>query len=110
VVFIVEFFLASHNRYSLVVFHSIIMKGFITLLILLSIGVAIAHPQGIGSLVTGVVNAGYGRVADVPGAAPKKVQIESRAKHLAGAQSVKIRYGPYKVPNRKLKGLVIAIR
>lgn len=80
------------------------MKAFVTLLAPLFVGVAIARPQGmIGGLVTSVVNSGYGRVPEVPGAAPRKIKVESRAKHLAGAQSVKIRYGPYKVPNRKYK-------
>ena len=78
------------------------MKSLIILFVPLSIGAAIAHPQGmIGSLVTSIVNSGYGKVPEVPGDAPRKIKVESRAKHIADAQSVKIRYGPYKVPSRK---------
>jgi hypothetical protein len=82
------------------------MKAIYTTVLSLLSGTALAspHPQQgggglMGGLVTGFVNAGYGKVADVPGAVARKTTLESRAKHIEGAKSIKIRYGPYKVPN-----------
>jgi hypothetical protein len=39
--------------------------------------------------------AGYGKVPDIPGAAPRKVELTSRTPKIAGSKTVKIRYGPY---------------
>lgn len=58
--------------------------------------------QDLGSAVTDVMNKGYGRVADVPGATARRQVLESRAKHIDGATTVKVRYGPYKIPSCKL--------
>jgi hypothetical protein len=51
------------------------------------------------NIVINIGIAGYGKVADVPGAAPRKVVMNTRNSHIPGSQSVKIRYGPYKVPS-----------
>jgi hypothetical protein len=48
--------------------------------------------------------AGYGIVPDVPGAAPRKTELTNRVPQVAAAKTVKIRYGPYKVPNMSHKG------
>lgn len=42
---------------------------------------------------------GYGKVADPAGAAPRRVNMAARATSVAGSKSIKVRYGPYKVPN-----------
>ena len=46
-----------------------------------------------------------GKVPDPPGAAPRRVVLKPRA-DLAEMQTVKLRYGPFKVPNQKKKNLV----
>jgi hypothetical protein len=38
--------------------------------------------------------AGYGKVPDIPGAAPRRVELTSRTPKIAGSKTVKIRYGP----------------
>lgn len=63
-------------------------------------GVAMAIPpqmmeihkrQGfLGGLVGNLVNSGYGKVADVAGAAPRRQVLASRAAHLEGAKTVKV--------------------
>lgn len=45
-----------------------------------------------------------GKVADPPGAAAKKQVVESPSK-VAGAKRIKMRYGPYMVPNMNRTGL-----
>jgi hypothetical protein len=42
---------------------------------------------------------GYGKVPDIPGATPRKVELQNRTPQVQEAKTVKIRYGPYKVPN-----------
>jgi hypothetical protein len=49
---------------------------------------------------------GYGKIADVSGAAPRKVNMASRATLVPGSKTVKIRYGPYKIPNMSKKNIV----
>jgi hypothetical protein len=47
-----------------------------------------------------LIDAGYGKVADPPGAAPKRVETSSPlAAKVPGAKRIKIRSGPYKVPD-----------
>jgi hypothetical protein len=78
----------------------------ISLLVLFLAGSTVAAPQGmLGGLLAGVLNAGYGKVADVPGAAPRKVELASRTAQVPNAKTVKIRYGPYKVPNMSKKSI-----
>lgn len=76
-------------------------------LVILSLaGGSAAAPQGVlGGLVGSILNAGYGKVADIPGAAPRRVELANRNAQVANAKTVKIRYGPYKVPNMSKKGL-----
>ena len=45
-----------------------------------------------------------GKVAGVPGAAPLRADLKSQSK-VPGAKRVKIRHGPYKVPNMNKVGL-----
>lgn len=45
-----------------------------------------------------------GKVADPPGAAPRKRVVESPSK-VAGAKRIVLRYGPYSVPNMNKTGL-----
>lgn len=47
--------------------------------------------------------AGYGKVPEIPGAAPRKIHMTNRTPQLAQAKTVKIRYGPYSVPNSTRK-------
>jgi hypothetical protein len=49
---------------------------------------------------------GAGRVPDPPGAGPKRVTMASRATTVAGSKTVKMRYGPYKVPDMGKKNIV----
>jgi hypothetical protein len=51
------------------------------------------------------MTAGYGKVDPAEGDAPMKVELKPRHA-LKGSKSVKIRYGPYKVPNMAKKNLV----
>jgi hypothetical protein len=60
---------------------------------------------GIASLVT-MINTGYGRVADPAGATAKRVPLANRATSIPTAKTVKMRYGPYKVPNMGKKNIV----
>jgi hypothetical protein len=48
---------------------------------------------------------GYGKVPEAPGAAPRKTTLTSKF-DIPGAQRVKLRYGPYKVPNMKRKNML----
>lgn len=45
-----------------------------------------------------------GKVADVPGATPKKQLIKTESQ-VPGVKRIKMRYGPYKVPNMNTKGI-----
>jgi hypothetical protein len=47
----------------------------------------------------------YGKVAAGAKDAPKRVTLPPRSS-AAGAKTIKIRYGPYMVPNMKLKNFV----
>ena len=49
--------------------------------------------------------AGYGTVPEAAGAPPRKTVLRSTF-GIPEAQKVKIRYGPYKVPNMKKKNLI----
>jgi hypothetical protein len=60
---------------------------------------------GIASLVN-MINTGYGRVADPAGATSKRVPLANRATTVPNAKTVKMRYGPYKVPNMGKKNIV----
>ncbi|TID27951.1 Diphthamide biosynthesis protein 2 [Venturia nashicola] len=62
--------------------------------------------NGIAALVGGVLNRGYGKVADPAGAAPRRIKLATRAKSIPGSESVKIRYGPYNVPNMNHKNIM----
>jgi hypothetical protein len=42
---------------------------------------------------------GYGNISDVAGAASRRIDLPTRNAHIAGSKTVKIRYGPFKVPN-----------
>lgn len=85
------------------------MKSF-TLLSVLA-GAAIASPVvqkrqediGIGALLAGTFNAGYGKMPAAKGDAPRKQILANRTPQLAEAKSVKLRYGPYLVPNATRK-------
>jgi hypothetical protein len=55
---------------------------------------------------TNLYLAGYGRVPDVQGAAPRKVVLANRTPQVKEGKSLKIRYGPYKVPNMSKKSVV----
>jgi hypothetical protein len=46
-----------------------------------------------------------GKVADPPGAAPKRVEMKSTSE-VAGVKRIKMRYGPYSVPNMNKTSLV----
>jgi hypothetical protein len=46
-----------------------------------------------------------GKVNDPPGAAPRKIDLPARVE-VNGAKAVKIRYGPYKVPNMNVKNFL----
>ncbi|KAE9973059.1 hypothetical protein BLS_003770 [Venturia inaequalis] len=48
---------------------------------------------------------GYGKVPDPPGAAPRRVTLEPDFQPVPGTRKVKIRSGPYKVPNMGVKSL-----
>ncbi|TID27629.1 Diphthamide biosynthesis protein 2 [Venturia nashicola] len=58
--------------------------------------------QALGAL-TSLMGKG-GKVADVPGATPRKQLIKSDSL-VPGVKRIKMRYGPYKVPNMNTKGL-----
>jgi hypothetical protein len=49
--------------------------------------------------------AGYGRVPESLDVAPKRVAVQSRTT-VPGSKTVKIRYGPFKVPNRNKRSLL----
>lgn len=49
---------------------------------------------------------GYGKVADVPGAVARHTTLPTRNSHIANSQTVKIRYGPYKVPSADRKNFL----
>jgi len=49
---------------------------------------------------------GAGKVADPPGAAAKRFTLQPRNKQVKGAETVKIRYGPYKIPSVKEKNVM----
>ncbi|KAF2664916.1 hypothetical protein BT63DRAFT_79607 [Microthyrium microscopicum] len=55
----------------------------------------------VSGLVNSVVNSG-GKVKAPEGAAPTRVEMEPRTKQVPGAKTVKLRYGPYKVPSMKV--------
>jgi hypothetical protein len=46
-----------------------------------------------------------GKVADPAGASAKRVELSPRAK-IPGSKTIKMRYGPYKVPNMKIKNIL----
>jgi hypothetical protein len=46
-----------------------------------------------------------GKVADPPGFMPKRVVLKSRT-NIPGAQTIKLRYGPYKVPNMGITNIL----
>ncbi|KAK3079560.1 hypothetical protein LTS18_004554, partial [Coniosporium uncinatum] len=48
---------------------------------------------------------GYGKVADVPVAAPRRVTVAPHT-NVTGVQSVKIRHGPYKVPSMNKENMM----
>jgi hypothetical protein len=58
--------------------------------------------QALGAL-TWLIGKG-GKVADPPGATPRRQLIQSDSK-IAGVKRVKMRYGPYQVPNMGRTGL-----
>jgi hypothetical protein len=67
-----------------------------------------ALPQDVrpGDLATGVLcTPPGGRVADPPGAAPRRVELKSTQKS-PGVKRVKLRHGPYKVPNMMTKSVM----
>jgi hypothetical protein len=47
-----------------------------------------------------------GKTADPAGAAPRFVNLEQRRKQVPESKSVKVRYGPYKVPDMKRKNIL----
>jgi hypothetical protein len=47
-----------------------------------------------------------GKVPDPPGATSKFVEMASRVKNNPAARTVKVRYGPYKVPNMRVKNIM----
>jgi len=49
---------------------------------------------------------GYGKVKDVAGATARKQVMDTRNPHIPGSKSIKIRYGPYKVPNAEHKNFL----
>jgi hypothetical protein len=49
---------------------------------------------------------GAGKVPDPPGAGPKRVPMANRATQVPNAKTVKMRYGPYKIPNMGKKNIV----
>jgi hypothetical protein len=51
------------------------------------------------------IAAGYGKMKPSPGDAPLRVEMTPRYA-LAGTKTVKMRYGPYKVPNMNKKNMV----
>lgn len=51
-----------------------------------------------------MIGAGYGKVPDPPGAAPRRIEMKSEIP-LPGVKRVKIRSGPYKVPNMGVKSM-----
>jgi hypothetical protein len=53
---------------------------------------------------TYIIVAGYGKVAPGANDAPNKVKMNS-SYPLAGAQKIKLRYGPYMVPNMNKKNM-----
>jgi hypothetical protein len=55
-------------------------------------------------MITSLLGKG-GKVADPPGAAPKKVSLKSDSQ-VPGTKRVKLRYGPYSVPNMNKTSLV----
>ncbi|KAF2669805.1 hypothetical protein BT63DRAFT_453988 [Microthyrium microscopicum] len=60
----------------------------------------------LGGLIGGLTNAGYGKVADPPGHAPRKEELKSPMS-IPGVtiKRVKIRAGPYKVPDMGTKSV-----
>jgi hypothetical protein len=58
---------------------------------------------GIGALLAGTFNKGYGKMPGGKDDAPRKVVLANRTPQLAEAKSVKLRYGPYLVPNATRK-------
>ncbi|KAF2435223.1 hypothetical protein EJ08DRAFT_693108 [Tothia fuscella] len=60
---------------------------------------------GIASLVN-MVNSGYGKVPAPAGTTSKRVPLANRATQIPSAKTVKMRYGPYKVPNMGKKNIV----
>ncbi|KAF2432732.1 hypothetical protein EJ08DRAFT_658730 [Tothia fuscella] len=48
---------------------------------------------------------GYGSIPDIPNAAPRKPAMKSRTA-VPNSETIKIRYGPYKVPSMKTKNLM----
>jgi hypothetical protein len=49
---------------------------------------------------------GAGKVADPVGAAPRRVALQARNKQLENTETVKIRYGPYKIPGENTKNVM----
>lgn len=59
-----------------------------------------------GDLASGVLcTPPGGRVDETPGAAPRRVELKSTQK-IPGVKRVKLRYGPYKVPNMMIKSVM----
>lgn len=58
------------------------------------------------TLTNKLILAGYGVVSPGANPLPRRVFEESRTPQIAGSKTVKIRYGPYKVPNAGVKNIV----
>ncbi|KAF2401129.1 hypothetical protein EJ06DRAFT_581331 [Trichodelitschia bisporula] len=63
-------------------------------------GATKTSPGGLQAYSIGQLNKGYGIVADPAGASAKRVVLKTRVS-TPGAQTIKVRYGPYKVPSTK---------
>lgn len=60
----------------------------------------------IGDMMAAVMNPGYGRVAAPAGAGPTRIEETARAANVPNSKTVKVRYGPYKVPSMKVKNIL----
>jgi len=61
-------------------------------------GASKTAPGGLGKWAKDIMNNGYGIIPETAGAAPRRVKEESRTPEVPGSTTIKIRYGPYKVP------------
>jgi hypothetical protein len=68
------------------------------------LGASATSPGGIQGWMSSMVNKGYGIVRDPAGAAPRRHVVASPLN--PQAKRVKVRYGPYNVPNMKWKNMI----